>query len=176
MQDIIIKKKEEGVEKIEVNKAPSDPNVLEWSVPEFTFNKKSNDWYWAVGIITLALVVLAYFLDNFFFAAIAIIGGFVVMLYGAKRPEMLEIKITEKGVNVNKTLFLTNDIDAFSINEDLPEEPRLFIKLKKGFSHFIVVPIIAGQEKKVSGFLKNFLNEAELSEPFALILFRFFGI
>ncbi len=184
MQDIIVKKREG--EKVEVNKKaeqlapekiiPTNPDILEWSMPEYIFKNKSNDWYWSVGIIALALVALAYFINNFFFAVIAIIGGFAMMLLGAKKPVVLNVKVSPKGITINKTIFLMEDIESFCLNEDLPEEPRLFIKLKKGLSRFVSIPINKGEEKRAEDFLKKFLVEETLSESFTLILTRLLGI
>jgi len=189
MQDIIKRKPEEGVEKVEVNKEPEDfadnepgektvvdPNTLQWSAAEFTFREKTNDWYWTVGGATVALIILSYFIDNFLFAIISIIGGFSVALLGAKKPSTLNFKITEKGVQIENKMFLFSDMESFCINEELAYEPRLFTKMKAGFLHVITYPIHKEDIEIIKEFLKKHLKEEETPEPFASILIRLIGV
>ena len=47
-----------------------EETILEWISPEHHFDRKANDWYWILGVITLGASVLAFYFDDFLFAGI----------------------------------------------------------------------------------------------------------
>ena len=42
------------------------PSKIKWGAPEYEFHEKTTEWYWALGIITAALVLAAVILHNFY--------------------------------------------------------------------------------------------------------------
>ena len=42
------------------------PSKIKWSALEYEFHEKTPEWYWALGIITAALVLAAVILHNFY--------------------------------------------------------------------------------------------------------------
>lgn len=187
MQDIILKKKlEEGEEKVEVNKDHDDfepiaqktnnSNKLEWNAEEYTYREKTNDWYWTIGAVTVGLLVLSYFLDNFLFAVISVIGGFSIALLGSKKPSTLNFKITEKGIQIEDKIYIYENIDSFCINDDIEYEPRLFAKMKAGFLSVIILPVHEEDAEIIKDFLKKHLKEEEVQESFTSILMRLIGV
>lgn len=185
MQDIIIKKKvNTGEEKVEINKGSitptkepgNNPETIEWSIAEHTFKEKTNDWYWSVGVVTLALVVLSYFMKNFLFAVISLIGGISIFILGLKKPFTLHNKVTQKGVGSDDRFFMFDDIESFCIDEGVPEEPRLFLKMKSGIASHAILPIHEEDKDKIQNFLREHLKEEVSEEPFSSILIRILGI
>lgn len=184
MQDVILKQPEG--EKVTLNKTPeqkaaeaeaNDPSVLfRWSAPEYAFKPKTNDWFWAVGIITLALAIASFFMDNFFFAVISIVGGFSIAMMGARKPVMLNFKITEKGIKTDNKIYLFKDISSFCINEDAPNEPRLFLNMSKGLSSQLIFLLGKADTKSLEDVLKRYLKAEDISEPFTSLLMRLLGI
>lgn len=186
MPDIIIKKKEG--EKIEINKepkpelteqkkgTPQDPGFIEWKISEFIYREKSNDWYWGLGVFVIILLVVSYFTENFLFGAISILGGFAVTLFGTKKPQIVKFRIDKKGVMAEDRLYSFKDLGGFCINENDPDETRLFIELKTGFLSELIIPIRKEDEEKITSFLKLFLKEKELVESLTSSLFRVIGV
>jgi hypothetical protein len=184
MQDVIIKKPEG--EKVIVNKTPEqkaaeveakDPSILfKWSALEYPFKPKTNDWFWTLGVITLALAVASYFLGNFFFGVIVVVGGFSLAMMGARKPNTVDFKITEKGVRFNSSIHPYSEITSFCINEDMHDQPRLFLKLKSGLSPYAIILINKSDTKKIEEALKIHSTEEAISEPFASLLLRLLGV
>jgi len=96
------------------------PSKIRWSAPEYEFHEKTPEWYWALGIITAALVLAAVVLHNFLFAVFAVLAGFSVGLYGARRPRLVSHEINSGGVSFGNRNFNYENIDHFWINYNPP--------------------------------------------------------
>ena len=83
---------------------------VSWQVPEFTFHKKSADWFWAVGIITVALVVGAILIKNFLLGFLVAISGFSLLMHGAKRPNIVNFSISNRGIQIGDKIYLFENL------------------------------------------------------------------
>ena len=109
------------------------PSKIKWNAPEYEFHEKSTEWYWALGIITAALVLAAVILHNFLFAVFAVLAGFSVGLYGTRRPRITLHEINSGGVSSGNRNLNYDSIDHFWINYDPPIKKKLFWNQKKLF-------------------------------------------
>jgi hypothetical protein len=153
--------------------APTETPVFEWSALEYEYRRKSSDWYWAIGIITISLAIAAFILDGFFFAALIAVGGFVLLLYGAKPPSTLTCRITTRGVQVDRNLYLFSTLDSFGIDEIA--EPKLVMKSKSTFAPFIILPLGDASIEDIRNILTPHLKEEDHREPFAQKLMERLG-
>src|SRR3989344_4174032 len=67
--------------------------LVAWLAPEYDFIPKSHQWYWVVGIMTAALVVVAALIRNLLFGILTVLAGFTIALYGARRPKIVRFAI-----------------------------------------------------------------------------------
>ncbi len=103
---------------------------LSWQAPEYPHTKKSQDWYWVVGIIAAALVATVAIFGNFLFAIVLAIGAFSLTLIASRAPRVVTMTLSDKGVSVGQTLYPFSALESFGV-VDAATGPRLHLKQKK---------------------------------------------
>lgn len=67
------------------------PTKIEWQAYNREAQAHGPDWYWAVGIIALSIVVTAVILDNVLFAVLILISTVVLFLRTLQAPRREKI-------------------------------------------------------------------------------------
>lgn len=156
-----------------------DPWNIRWHAEEYTEHKKSADWYWWLGIITIVIVTFAVHLDNILFAFIVVIASFTLALYSVKKPEIIEYSVTERGIRIGKKLYLYQSFDAFCIHKTLEDDDdtdkkqdktasqrRLFLKSHNILAPLIVIPLANDvSTESVRELLLEYIQEEKMEEP-----------
>jgi hypothetical protein len=133
--------------------------TFSWQTPEYVHAPKTSDWYWTVGIITGALVITSMIFGNFLFAIVLAIGTFSLTLFTMRKPNTLNVEITDKGIRVDKMLYPFNSLDAFGIDTENPQGARLFLKSKKVVMPLITLPLAQQNPEDLQAFLADHLKE-----------------
>ena len=97
----------------------SSSELLSWDTFEYYHEPKSSNWFWVVGLISLAITVASIILMNFLFAVFAVLSGFTIMLYGARAPRPIRCAITNEGMLLEKKFYPFSQIDSFYIQENI---------------------------------------------------------
>ncbi|PIP86953.1 hypothetical protein COW81_02895 [Candidatus Campbellbacteria bacterium CG22_combo_CG10-13_8_21_14_all_36_13] len=139
---------------------------ISWDAEEFEHRPKSNDWYWAVGIITAAIAVASIMFENIFLAIFIVISSLALILQSAQKPRLLNISIDNRGILINKRLFPFNSLESFWL-EKTEHEDKLIVKSKKALMPFIIIPVHQVDSMEIEQFLIEHLKEEELHEPLA---------
>lgn len=149
---------------------------LTWQAYEYHHRDKSNDWFWALGIITVGGVVAAIFLHNLLFALLILVAGVSLGLFAAREPDLVTFEISRRGIRIDDDLYPYQNLEGFWI-EDYSHStvPKLLLKSKKMFMPMIVIPIEDVEPEDVYAALLYFLPEEELHEPFAHHLMELVG-
>jgi hypothetical protein len=147
---------------------------LTWEAHEHTFKEKNADWYWAVGIIAVSIAAVSIILNDVLFAIFVIVGAFALCLSASKHPALLTYEISDRGVRVDNTLYLYNNLDSFWV-ETTEHDPKLIIKSKKLFMPYIIAHLDNESPDDVRTVLLGFLKEEEHSEPFGQKVMEFLG-
>jgi len=138
--------------------------TISWKTSEYVYAHKQADWYWALGIITVSFSVASFILNNFLFGVFVLLGGFLLAIYGAKKPTLLECTLAKTGVQINSTFYPYATLQSFWVNQsDAP--PKLIIQSKKSFMPYIIVPLGDVDPDAVREFLLVVLPEEEHFEP-----------
>ncbi len=151
------------------------PETIGWKAPEFEYREKTADWFWIVGIATIALIVLAFIFENILLGILAALGGFSVSLYGAKKPKMVSIKIGPKGIQIGDRMFDYENLESFWINYDPPQKKELIVKSKKTFMPHIKIMLQDENPKKIRDFLLGFMNEEKIDESLTTTIMNIIG-
>lgn len=147
---------------------------IKWRAHEYEHEEKTSDWYWAVGIIAIAIAITAVILGNVLFAIFILIGSFSLALHSSKEPRLVEFSVNKKGVSIGNKIYLYSSLDSFWIEEDeIP--PKIIIKSKKLIMPFLVIPIEGANPGDIREFLANFLEEEEMREPISHKLMEYLG-
>jgi hypothetical protein len=140
---------------------------LEWRAFDHIREKKDSDWFWFVGIVAVAIAVLAIFFNNVLLALLVLIGTFVIFLAANNPPKIVDHEINRRGVQVGDILYTYATLESFYvIDEDGWDRDRLILKSKKTLMPLIIIPL--GSEVKpdqIREYLLEYLNEEEMYEP-----------
>ena len=166
------KKLEEKEERNEAQKKQEIFEPLFWQAPEYTYYRKSNDWYWALGILVIGLLVVAYITSNFLFGILVLVGGFALGLYSARKPRIIRCGISHRGIEVDTLLFPYTSLKSFWIFYDPPEVKELSLEGSKIFMPAVKVPLGNTNPVEVRKILIRFLLEQHQEESLVDILAR----
>jgi hypothetical protein len=156
-----------------MDKAIALTKTVEWQTPEYEHFDKDIGWFKAVFLVTVISVILALVFQNFFFALILLLSGFVIMLYGARLPEMMEVILTPKGVRINQNLFPYDRLKSFWLSDSHGEgrAKKLILEADRFFLPHVVIPLAAEtDEELVREYLLQYLPELRHEESFADVI------
>jgi hypothetical protein len=140
---------------------------LEWQALDHIREKKDSDWFWIIGIVAVAIAILAVFFNNVLLALLVLIGTFVIFLAANNPAKMVGHQINRKGVQVGDIIYTYATLESFYvIDEDGFDRDRLILKSRKTFMPLIVIPL--GDQirpDEIREYLLEYLNEEEMYEP-----------
>jgi len=149
---------------------------LEWKTFEHEHIHKGADWFWALGIISVAGAVTSIIFSNILFAGVILIGAFVLGMHAAKGPSMVHFRISNRGIIIDNIMHPYTSLESFWVDdEDKHATPKLLIKSKKLLSPHIVIPLKHVSPEDVRDQLLEYIDEEEDSEPLAQKIVEFFG-
>ena len=148
---------------------------LAWEALEYEFKEKSPDWYWMIGIIAVALIAIAVYMQNILFAVIIMLGAFSFALLSARHPDHVKFAITSRGIKINGSIYLYKDLDSFWIEYDPPHQKELIIISKRAIMPHISIPLADIDPNEARAHLIKFLEEKHHEESLTEILMRFIG-
>jgi len=139
---------------------------LEWEVHEYVHTEKSQDWYWALGLIAVAGAVAAIMFNNVLFAIFILIAAFVLALFAARKPDTVHFALTQRGIRVNKVLYPYKNLKSFAVDELSPNHtPKLIVESNKILAPHLIIPLEDVNADDVHDFLVDFLPEDDHVEP-----------
>jgi hypothetical protein len=148
---------------------------LSWDTPAYEYRKKSTDWYWALGILSLSFAAAAYILNNALFGILVLLSGFTLALYGSRRPDMLHCRIAENGISINNLLYPYSSLKAFWVDETA-RPPMLIIASKKFFASYIMLSLPSDiSTTLLREELKGVLTEEEMRISMISAIFERLG-
>ena len=147
---------------------------ITWQAHEYVYREKSTDWYWAVGIITVSMAITAILFNNVLFAVFILLAFFTLMLYSKRRPELLDVKIDERGIQEGNLRYHYSSIESFWV-EDRYGETKLIMKSKKKAMPYITIPIFDVDPNEVRNHIKKHVREEEHAEPLAKQIMEYLG-
>jgi hypothetical protein len=148
---------------------------LSWETWEYEFREKSPDWYWMIGIASIALIAVAIYMQNILFAIIIMLGAFSFALLSARHPNHVVFAITSRGIKINNSIYHYKDLDSFWIEYDPPHKKELIIISQRAIMPHIAIPLADTDPNEVRTHLLKFLEEKPHEESLTEILMRFIG-
>jgi len=119
------------------------PPLFEWEGREYDHVPKSQDWYWALGIIALASVTAAVLFSDYLLAVLMLAAAAALALHAAKEPPIHRFQLVEDGLMIGEEFHPYDRMESFSVLEDPDDElpPLLSIKTRSWFSPHLVIPL-----------------------------------
>lgn len=150
--------------------------IIEWRALEHNHQEKSTDWFWIVGVISIAGAILAAYFDNLLLAILIVLAGFTSLLHGHTQPQVIDFKITRKGVQAGPSLFPFSTLKSFwVIDEDIND--RIILRSKKFLMPYIILPFDSTKTDPdaIREYLLEYLNEEEMEEPISQLIMERLG-
>jgi len=137
--------------------------IYEWDEIEFS-NDKSFTWYLVIGIISLLLIILAFYLRNYLFAFIIFVGAVVLSFMEGK--EIHHVEISKHGIKSNDEVIPYEKIQSFWIGENELGKPILILKVQRAFHPIETLPVPEKMGiEKLRNTLLEYIEEEEMDEP-----------
>ena len=140
--------------------------IFEWHGKEYASEDKSADWYWAVGIIAVAIMIACVLFNNILLAIVVAAAAVAACLQAAKHPRIHRFTITERGVGVDSRFYEFESMLHFSVLEYLDETlpPALSIKTKHLLTPHLLIPIVGYDPLDVYDYIAAHLPEGKHEE------------
>lgn len=146
-----------------------------WDTYEYSYKQKNADWFWAVGIISIGLVVTAILMINVLFSLVILLGAISLMIQSARTPSVIRVVVNNFGLQIGKYIYPYSGLASFwfALHKD---ETRLLIRSKKTFMTLIsiIIPHDIHLEE-LRDFLKLQMKEEELNEPLLQHILEYLG-
>jgi len=148
---------------------------IDWEELEYEFFDKNSDWFWALGIVSIAVAVTAIILNNILFAILILVGAFALGIHSVKKPEIVHYEVNQRGIIIDNKLYPYNSLDSFWIEHN-PEDPKLLITSKKVLMPQIVIRInLEVDTDDLRDYLLDHVDEEEQKESFATTIMDYLG-
>jgi hypothetical protein len=148
--------------------------LISWKAPAHFYVEKKPDWYWAVGIITLAIAVVCLIFGQIITGIFVIVAAVALVLHSSRPPKTIYCEINDRGLIIDNALYPFLSLESFWIpHDELP--PKLILKSHKAFMPFLVVYIQEVDPESVREIMLKYIAETEHHEPFLKHLLEGFG-
>jgi len=117
-------------------KASREPRIT-WKIEEYAHRDKGPDWFWALGVIAIAGASIAVIYHNTLFAIFIAIAALILGVYAARKPEIIDIAISDSGIKIRTYFYPYEKIKSFGIDE-YPAGNHLIIETTR-----VVAPVIS---------------------------------
>lgn len=148
---------------------------IEWEADEYPHSDKSNDWYWALGLVAVSAAVAALLFNNVLFAVLILLSSFVLALFASRKPERVRFAVMQRGIRAHGKLYPYQTLKSFYIEELPGRTPMLLLESAKVMTPLIVLPLEGVDADHVHDFLLDVLPEEEHSEPLPHRLMEWLG-
>ena len=140
--------------------------LLVWKAPQYEHRKKTSDWYWVLGILTLAGITLSLLAKNFLLAFLIAISVVFIIFYADKESPITTITITKKGIGMNNLLYPYSSIQSFWVYKTTTGLYRLLLHVDRGYLPYFTVPIASEVSlENLRTLLREHIEEKEHPEP-----------
>jgi hypothetical protein len=144
--------------------AQKAPVRVSWKTEEYVHREKGPDWFWALGVIAIAGAVLAVVYHDILFAVLIVVSAVILGYYAARRPEVIEVAISDDGIMVRDYLYPFASIKSFNVDQH-PEGTRLMIESDRLLVPIFSVPVPqAIDAESLTEYLREKIPEKPLHE------------
>lgn len=114
--------------------------ALEWVAHEYEHKERSQDWFWATGIITAGAALAFIIFGDVIFGILILVAAAALALFINRPPEDVSITISEQGVRRGNVLYPFDTLAGFWIDTEHPHK-KVLIRSKKALMPLIIVPL-----------------------------------
>ncbi len=113
---------------------------MEWEAHDYEHKERSSDWFWAAGIVTLAIVLVSIIFGNIIFGILILVSAISLALFINRPPENVRVSVTDKGIQRERIFYPFETLESFWIDTEHPHN-KIILHSKKLFMPLILVPL-----------------------------------
>ncbi|MFA6515156.1 MAG: hypothetical protein WCT42_02740 [Candidatus Paceibacterota bacterium] len=145
-------------------------NTIKWSAPEYNHKERGNDWFWALGLITIVACGIAIWLHNYVFAIFLLISGGCLIMFTLRHPQDANFIIETKGLTMGKDFHTWKSIKSFNVkNNEADPYGKLLIETSKHFLPIYTIPFPKELESQIKETLLKVLPRTEIDESKSMV-------
>ena len=154
---------------------PEEKTIV-WEVRTHEHKERSTDWYWTLGTLAVVGAGLSVWFGNGLLAIILLIGAGSIGYLAARGPREHTVRISEKGISIDGTLYTFPTIISFWVEEDT-DSPRLFLTTSGILQPHLSLPLDSrSQGNDVRAHLIKYIKEEEQEPHMGEHLAEIFGL
>ena len=138
--------------------------TIKWRAPEYSYFEKDISWYWLVVIVAIIVVAVSLWQRNFLFAVFTILAALILIIWGYKKPAMVEFELNERGLEINSGFYSKDRFKEFAIRKENEDYDKLMLIGKSRFSRYLVLPVPKSKLDEIKKCCLNFWAETEYKE------------
>ncbi len=136
-----------------------DSALIAWEGPEFEVYERDKQWYIAVLVVLLLIIIYAVIINSPIMAITFILIGVVGYIYLQKDPRHLVFAVTAEGVVVGEELFPFGDIESFWIFYEPPHTYLLSLRMRNRALPYVHMPLHQVDPVELREALLQFIPE-----------------
>jgi hypothetical protein len=151
--------------------------LLTWEGKEYDHNPKSADWYWALGIISVAGVIASVLFANYLLAVLILIAAVALAIHAAKEPPLHRFQLVEDGILIGEEFHPFERMTSFSMLEDIEGEwpPVISIKTENWLAPHLIIPLADVDADLMYAYFIQHVNEEEHQHSFTDLVAAWLG-
>jgi hypothetical protein len=154
-----------------------DEAPLTWEALEHAHVPKENDWYWSLGIITVALACVIFFFGNILFGVLILIAGVTFGILAKKGSPLVTFTIEAAGIRVNNAVYSYDIFKHFAIVEREFDPPLIVCDTNVFLTPHLYIPLTDDIDvERVREKLAAHIPEVERGVPFVHRLTEAIGL
>ncbi|MBX2866532.1 hypothetical protein KTR10_01040 [Candidatus Kaiserbacteria bacterium] len=148
---------------------------ITWEAPEHAHIEKTTDWFWVVGLLTIASAAAAFIFGNILFGLVIIFGAVALVTHALRDPHTIPFAITARGVRIDGDLYPYATLAGYALDVENRHGPQLLLRNRKTFAPLLILPIPEEYIDEIEDVISLRLPEEELEEPLSHQILEFFG-
>lgn len=139
---------------------------LRWQTLEYDTRERSPDWFWALGIIILALSVASIIFGNYLFGIVILLAGGILVFINIRKPELITVTLSPRGIRIRDDLYLYQNIKSFWVEPEHPDlgQRHLLFLTDRMFMPLIGVRIPEELAGEIRDYMHEYVEEKEMHE------------
>jgi hypothetical protein len=126
-----------------------------WEADEFQYFEKNHYWFVGIALLIFGLVCLLLWLGEYILAIAMVVCAVVVYQYGNMKPQKVQVRLLEKGLEFGKRIYNYNQMESFW----LLEEYKVLYLQPVGLAMPLKIMLEDQSASQIRSFLLRYLPE-----------------
>jgi len=132
-----------------------------WSAPSFLRYERGTVWFAVMGTLNALLLIYAYLTGSITMALVFVLLPVVLILEHRRKPEMVQVIISEYGIKFGNLKFPYSNIKKFWILHDLPNLDELHLLTNERLHPEVTIPLMGTNPVSLRNYLITQILEWE---------------